>query len=273
MINKMKVSFAKLVYGLLLTVSTSLIYAQDFEVAPVILNFKADPGSIETQKITIRNHAGKKQNFEFKTADYSIDESGNKKRLPAGTSKRSCADWLSISPSLLELNPNESREVIVTMTVPKDGFSTRWGLIYVQTAKEQTGSKADKSLNTGVVISPRIVIQVTQSPNSNSNYKAVIQNLQEITKPGEIQRSFKVDVSNVGDKPINANVFLTIADVKTAKEIKYKPEKINVFPDGVRNVVLKLPADVPKGKYALAALLDYGHGTALEGVQMMIEIK
>ena len=80
---------------------STVLYGQDFEVAPVKLSFKVDPGNIETQKVTIRNHDNKKQTFEFKTGDYVVDEKGNKKKLPAGSSKRSCADWITISPSLL----------------------------------------------------------------------------------------------------------------------------------------------------------------------------
>ena len=258
---------------LLCIMSFNTLNAQDFEVAPVVLNFKADPGGIETQKITVSNHDNKKQTFELKISDYEVDAEGGKKRAAAGTTKRSCANWLSINPPLFELEPNDSKEIEVNMTVPSDGNSTRWCIIYVAIAKEQTSNKADKAMGAGVQIAPRIVIQVSQSPAGNSNYQATIKNLQEITKPGDTERSFKVDVVNTGDKVIQAKVFLTLADIATAKEQKFSAEKVSLYPDGTRSVTLKLPANIGRGKYALAAILDYGHGTSLEGVQMMIDQK
>ena len=251
----------------------SAMYGQDFEVAPVKLSFKTDPGGTETQKVTIRNHGNKKEAFEFKISDYVVDEKGNKKKLPAGSTKKSCADWITINPSLLELNPNETRDIDVIMTVPAGESSTRWGMIAVQPTKEQSSFNSDKNMATGVLISPRIVIQVIQSPKSNTNYMATIQNLKEITQAKDTMRLFTVEVLNTGDKVIQPDVYLTIADISNGKEQKFPAETCTLFPDGKRIITLKLPKTIAKGKYALAALLDYGHGSAIEGVQMMIEQK
>ena len=254
--------------------SSFILPAQDFEVSPALISFKLNPNEIGTQKVLLTNHSDKKQSFELKMSDYSIDSLGNKLRMPPGTSKRSCANWISISPSLLELNPNETKQIDVTMTVPSDGFSSKWVLIYVQTSKEQSDfSKPDKAVATGVLISPRIVIQVFQSPSLNNNYMATIQKFKEITKKGDKERSFSVEISNVGDKLINAKVFLNLANTSTGIETKFNAETIKVLPDAKRQLVLKLPSDLPKGKFALAALLDYGHNTDIEGAQLIIDIK
>ena len=56
-----------------LTTCISLFFvAQDFEVAPVILNFDANPGEIQQKKVTIRNHANTAQAFTFVIGDYQI---------------------------------------------------------------------------------------------------------------------------------------------------------------------------------------------------------
>ncbi len=252
---------------------TSVAFAQDFEVSPVLMSFNANPGEIQTKQINLINHSSKPQRYTLKVTDYEIDNNGNKKPVPAGSTKRSCADWITINPSLIELNPNQSASIDALMTVPKDGFSSRWCMIMVEVAKEQTTFDADKTLATGVLIVPRIVILVKQSPKSNNSYKATISGLKEVTKPDDTQRNFEVLVTNVGDNVIDANVSLALADLQTAKEEKFNPVKVTVYPDGVRIVKLQLPKQLAKGKYALAAILDYGHRQPLGGTQMMLEVK
>ncbi|NDP19578.1 MAG: hypothetical protein GZ091_00645 [Paludibacter sp.] len=263
----------RLKFAISILLLTSGILAQDFEVSPVLMSYNANPGEIQSKKINLINHSGKPQKYNLKISDYVLDNNGNKKSVPAGTSKRSCADWITINPSLVELNPNQSATIDALLTVPKDGFSTKWCMIYVEVAKEQSSFEADKTLATGVQIVPRIVILVKQSPKSNNNYKATISGLKEITKPGENQRSFEVLVTNVGDNVIDAKVNLALADMQTAREEKFNPVKVTVYPDASRVVKLQLPAKLTKGNYALAAILDYGHRQPLGGTQIMLDVK
>ncbi len=257
---------------ILLYICLGRINAQDFEVSPVIVDFKANSGETMQKKVTIRNYAGHKQAFEFKLSDYILNENGKKIRKPSGTTNRSCSEWISINPSFVELNPNEEFEVTVNINVPKDGFSTKWAMIIVQATTEQsTIYSVDKNVATGIKILPRIVILVNQSPKSNTNYKGKLANLVEVTKVGDKNRSYEVEVENIGDKFIKAKVYLALANIETAKEEKYPPVELTVFPDTKRKALLSLPSDFPKGKFALAAILDYGHRTSLEAVQIMIE--
>jgi hypothetical protein len=252
---------------------TSVLYAQDFEVAPVLMTFNGDPGEIQKKEINLTNHSAKPQKYSLRLADYTLDKDGNKKAAVAGSTKRSCADWITLNPSLLELNPNQTANIEALMTVPKDGFSAKWCMIYVEVTKEQSSFEADKSMATGVILMPRIVILVKQSPKSNNNYKATITGLKEVTKPGEADRSFEVLVTNNGDNVIDANVNLALADIQSAKEQKFNPVKVTVYPDASRTVKLQISTKLNKGKYALAAILDYGHRQPLGGTQMLLEVK
>lgn len=264
---KLKFSF------LLLLLPISLI-AQDFEVSPVLMSFTADPGEAQTRQIMLINHSPKPQKYTLKLADYTTDNDGNKKPAPAGSTKRSCADWLTLNPSFVELNPNQSITIDAMMSVPRDGFTARWCMVYIEAAHEQSPFEADKSLATGVTLVPRIVILVKQSPKSNQNYQATISNLREITKPGDSFRTFKATITNTGENIIDANVNLDIANMQTAAEQKFPPVKVTVYPDASRDIELQLPTkNLNKGKYALAAILDYGHRQPLGGTQLLLEVK
>ena len=268
--NLRTVSFALAACWLM---TLSPLAAQDFEVAPVILEFSAEPGGIESKTISIRNHGNQKQSFLIQLGDQVVDEKGRKQNLPPGSTARSCANWLTLNPSFFELNPNESKEVEVLIQVPNDGFNTRWCMLYVKATTEQTASRVDKSVATGILVSPRIAVRVSQSPKSNTNYKASISNLVEVDRNAAGERTFSVRVQNVGDKMVKPKVYLILSNIQTAKEVTLDPQKTTLMPGEARIMQLSLPNDVEAGNYALGAIMDYGHDTDIEGVQMMIEIK
>lgn len=249
------------------------LFSQDFEVAPVDIKFNANPGEIQTNRVTIRNHSNKKQQFSVILSDYDVKDDGSKIPVKEGVSKHSLAGWLNVNPSFFELNPNESKELEVILTVPHDGNGTRWGKLLIQPAVEQSAIEADKSLSTGVIIVPRIVVWVTQTPKNSSNYNASIKNLIDISVPNDTVRKFSATVVNTGDNIIKAKVFLAVADLATAVEKKYPPVEENVYPGASKNVTLRIPTSLPKGRYVVAAILDYGHRKPLEGTQIMIEQK
>lgn len=249
----------------------SLSFAQDFEVAPSKLEYDCEPGQIQTKTVTIQNHSNQKQKFTLVIADTQTDSLG--KPSTKINPKRSCKEWITLSPSFFDINPNESAEVKVVMQVPPGQSQTRWAMIYVTPTEEQTSIDADKNMKTGIKVRPRIGIRVIQSPKSNTNFKAIISDLKEVTQAKDTLRIFEVKISNTGDKVIEAKLYLVLSNLTTAKETKEKPVKISVLPDNKRITKLTLPKNIPPGKYSLAAILDYGGNSALEAVQMNIEVK
>ncbi|HYW95913.1 MAG TPA: hypothetical protein VE870_10025, partial [Bacteroidales bacterium] len=61
-------------------------FGQDFEVAPVLVKFDANPGESQTKTLTIRNHNPEKQKFTLSLTDYVLTSDGTKKQLEAGAS-------------------------------------------------------------------------------------------------------------------------------------------------------------------------------------------
>ena len=147
----------------------NIAFGQDFEVAPVLVSFDANPGEIQNQTLSVRNHTNERQKFILNLTDYRLGEDGNKQSVEPGSTPRTLSDWLTINPAFVELNPNESAEIQLILTVPRNGFKTRWGMIPVEVAREQVTASVDKQLTTGVILIPRIVVLVKQSPRSNQN--------------------------------------------------------------------------------------------------------
>ncbi len=247
--------------------------AQDFEVSPLVMNFNAEPGVIQKKQLTLINHSAQPQKYNLKISDFVEDTEGNRKIVPLGSSKRSCANWLNISPSYIQLNPNQKAQLEITMSVPKDSFSSRWCMLHVEVAKDQSAFEADKSVVAGVLLVPRIAVLVNQSPQSNNIYKATINELKEITKRGSNHHVFEVVVANEGDNLIEANVNLTLVNQQSGKEEKFTVTKATVYPDASRKITLQMPSITVKGNYVVTAVVDYGHRQPLEETKLMLEIK
>ena len=249
---------------LLVFTSISVAHSQDFEVAPVKLNYNCEAGQIQTKTMTIRNHSTQKEQFTLTVADMQLD---------SGKNNKSCKDWITINPSFFDVNPNESMEVKVIMQVPPGQSSTVGAIIHVTATEEQTSIGADRQMKSAVKVRPRIAVKVVQSPRSNTKYKGAISNLKEITQAKDTARSFEVKISNTGDKMLEGKIYLVLSNLETAKEIKAKPKKASLFPGTSKNIILSMPQNVPAGKYSLAAILDYGNNSSLEAVQINIQVK
>lgn len=258
-------SFSFLFAGLLMFSQT---FAQGLEVSPVRFDFQLETGNSEAQTLTVRNTTNQPATYTLQASDWTLDKEGNLVRSDKGSSERSCADWISFQPALVELDANESMEVTVTMNVPSGVDDTKWSIVYVTLQKEQTAPEADKDLAMGIEVDQAIGVFITQSPRSNKNAAAKITSFEEVAG-----NTFQIEAENKGDKILECNMYLMLSNLETAEEKKLEPISFKILPEGSRIGELTLPTDLPKGDYMVAAILDYGPEYPLEGAQKQISVK
>lgn len=269
----MKISILKLPFTFILLLLLSIGYAQDFEVSPAIINFNAEPGQTQTIPINILNHSNKKTSFTITLGDFIVNKEGQKIQMPPASTEHSLVNWISINPPFIEMNPNEARQIMVSIQAPVGDYTTKWANIFVRTTTEQTALLADKKLQTGMLIQSQIVIRAYQSPKTSINYRMKITGLSEISTGTDTIRRFKANVDNLGDKISDCKVTLLASNLSTAEEIKLQELEFKSFPDSQLDIKLQMAKDaLPPGKYALAAILDYGSQSNLEGTQMIITV-
>jgi uncharacterized membrane protein len=248
--------------------------AQDFEVAPVRLDFTAEPGENQTKTINVKNHSNKKTSFIVDITDFLPSSDGSRQALPPSTTRRSAANWININPSFFELNSGDEIPIQITMLVPSEEYSAAWCMLYVQPALEQTSWNAEQGLGAGVNVSGRIGVTIYQSPNSNTNHSIKVSNLIEVTGSEDVDRKFTATIENLGDKVTPCKVNILASNIETAEEKQFPSFEIETYPKMARNVEVKLPnGELQPGKYALAIIVDYGPRYALEGAQIVIDVK
>lgn len=264
---------ALLFTAILLTSFSLSLFSQDFEVAPVRVNFNIAPGESQSRSVTIKNHGNRKETFSIRLNDYLVQRHGGMELLPAGSTRNSISGWINLNPSFVELQPNESAVIQVNLQAPTDDYSAKWGIMSFFTTAEQTAFTADRDLQTGVSVSGRIDIYLFYNPAAGDPGRVEIGNLQEVASKNDDERLFTVNLDNPGEKIMNTKVYLIASNLQTGQEHKFRTLEVVSYPQTARIVELGLPKTLPPGRYALAAILDYPGSASLKGTQIIINVE
>ncbi len=249
--------FLKIVFILSFLFKISPFYSQDFEVSPIKMSFNAQPGEIQIKTLNVTNHSQNKAIFSVKLSDFLINNDGQRNYLQKGTTNNSLNEWLEISPNFLEVNPNETKTITIKINAPQDDFSSKWGILFVETSQEQSAFGADAKVATGVKLSPQIAVLVFQSPKATDGFDLKINQLKEITLTTDTKRQFSANVENKGNQIVTCKINLVAANLQTAEETIFPPEQYDIYPNSSRLIKLTLPNQLAKGKYSLSAILTY----------------
>ena len=244
------------------------LFSQDFEVAPVSMNFIIDPGETASKLLSVKNHANFKTTFSIDFADFTMSSDGERIISAKNSTKNSCADWITVDETYVALAPNESKQLKITMTPPDGNYSSRWTIMYIHNVKEKTAFNADKkTTKAGITMSGRIGVNIYRTPKTRIKHAVTIKNLEE-TEQVSTKRNFTATAKNNGNAITKCKVTFIAANLKTAKETEFAPLTFKIFPGSERNVKFSLPDILPAGEYSLVALLDFGNKKTLSGTRL-----
>jgi hypothetical protein len=262
-----------LLLSILLGFATTGMFAQQFEVSPSKIMFELEPGTSGTQYITVINKSSSKKSYIVETSHWTVDAEGAVKYIES-VDRRSCLEWMNITPAFFDLGPNETERIAINMNVPDTALITKWAMLFVREAVEQTSAlAADKTLKTGIVISPSIAVYIFQTPSSNNSINAAIHDLVKYESPENDAKMVKAMVTNNCDRIIICKVFLEILDLQTAEELSVDPIEIMVLPGVSKPVIFELPENMGAGSYDVTALLDYGNDDELVATQLELVLE
>lgn len=248
--------------------------AQRISIQPSILEYRLAAGGSQTQAVTVTNLSDKKLVFQAYLADWLRDSSGGHQYFRPDTLSRSCASWVSLNKTLLELEPNASQEILVQMQTPADAAKLnemKWAMLFLQSVEEQdAAARAAKQMQTQVKEILRVGIHIYQTPPSVNEYKAKAVSL--VPLPAE-KNAYEFVLKNTGGAMLQCKAYMELTNVADGKSYTTEKTEFPVFPDGMRKVKLTLPAELPKGKYSALAILDPGSDLPLEAVEKAVEVK
>lgn len=248
--------------------------AQRISIQPSVLDFRLGPAAVQAQSVSITNFSGKKLVFQAYLADWLRDSTGGHQYFRPDTLEESCASWIQLNKNLLEVEPNETAELLIQLQTPADIEKLKkmkWAMLFIQSADElDSTSRAQKQIQTQIKEIMRIGIHIYQTPPVASLLQAKALSL----KPaGPEKNAFEFLMKNTGEGMLQCKSFLEFTEVSTGKVYRSEKTEYPVFPNGIRKTKLVMPADLPKGKYSALAVLDIGEDMPLEAIEREVEIQ
>lgn len=242
------VGLASLVFGVFPAQAQSS--GQALEIAPPVINLKADPGQTITTKINLRSVSNDPTIVTGEVNDFvAAGEDGTPKLLLDGeedaTTAYSLKDW--IAPlSQLRLEPREIKDMAVTINVPANAApGGYYGVIrFTGTAPELEGQGVALSASLGSLVFVRVSGEAKESLEVEEFAAANNGNSSTLFQAAPIQ--FIERLKNTGNTHLQPAGQITIKDMFGQKvatvNINLPPR--NVLPDSIRKFEQSLDSSV-----------------------------
>jgi len=243
-----------LVFALLHTAT-----GQGFSVSPSRITFSGNPGETVTQTITFSNSSTNPLSFVNRIQDWDRDSLGIKVYYDRNTRPLSNASWISLSSNNTVLKAGETKQVVVSLTIPADANKLTHSMIFFTQIKEQQPKQAT-GITLGINILMEVGVQIYYAPKGLSSGEFEFMAFEDrgtIDKSGKKFRQLAIKIHNKGATNKDATLRCELTNKETGEEVKLASEIIAMLPDATEWKLLDLPANL-KGKFLAVVLLDAG---------------
>ncbi len=257
---------------------SSVATCQNVSVSPSRFYYKTAPGETKKQIMHVTNSSPNRQSFTISFGDFAAPGiNGKTQMLKAGESEHSCSGYMSASPSFFELDPGKTQDVQVIMDLPNlpEANKVKWGTLLLKLAKERTeASNAEKDgVGMGLLETFQFVVHVFQTPPSITLKQAEIISFKETTAAKDTLRTLSLLTANTGEAILDCATYVQFSNLKSGFEERTKPAAFTVLPEGSREMKFSVPSTLPKGKYTVTAVVDFGSKEAVQAAEMDMEVK
>lgn len=253
-------------FSIILLFTFSLVFAllhtamgQGFSVSPSRITFSGNPGETVTQTITFSNSSSIPLSFVNRIQDWDRDSLGTKVYYDRNTRPLSNANWISLSSNNTAIKSGETKQIIVSLTIPADANKLTHSMIFFTQVKDQP-PKPVTGISLGINILMEVGVQVYYTPKGLSSGEFEFMAFDDrgtVDKAGKKVRQLAVRIHNKGAINKDATLRCELTNKDTGEEVKLASEIIAMLPDATEWITLDLPANL-KGKFLAVVLLDAG---------------
>ena len=269
-----KAGFTLLVFFLfflLVSGSKEALSQLSFTITPIIQEMVVSPGETKTFRLSVFTTISRQEKMHFLVypADFRLDREGEIEFFEPGSIKRSAASWIKIEPAEFIVGPNETKDIKVTITVPRNVSGGYYAAILVQLLPE-----IPPGMKIGTVRSWRMasIVELTVSGWKKPRADINISDLK--VEPSKEKKSlvFTVSVENKGDvhTRVEGNLVITTKQGRKLAELPLKAGRGTVFPESTRDFKAILEKELPQGEYFATAVLNYENKSARSRVSFSV---
>ncbi|TVQ10972.1 MAG: hypothetical protein EA361_13130 [Bacteroidetes bacterium] len=253
------------------------LWAQSASVSPSRVYYNAEPGQTQVRQLTITNNSESPQNFTITFSDFaSPGTDGKTELMEPGENVNSASQWLSASPSFVELQSGESRDVDVILQVPNIPEARRvvWSSALVKLARERTDAPGlgNDAMGFGIMHTFQFVVHIFQTPRSVTYRNARILAFEEGERGAEGERRIRIHVENTGDAIIDVAAYLELTNMRTGESRREKARAFTTLPGHSRVIHFELPDDLGPGRYSVLGVVDYGDRDAVIAAELELTV-
>ncbi len=225
-------------------------------------------GASGVRLVNVRNDAGQRVQAVVTIEDWERDERGVNRFMPAGAHPQSCSGALDVFPKSIVLDPGESANVRLSLAPgasASPGATAKsancWSVVFIENraTQEAGGRQLSYNVRTGIKV-------YGEAPTARRD--GFIEAM-EIAEPAK--DSLDVMFRNAGDVQLQVKASVEVRRVDNSVAHRTELESFPVLPSQRRVIRSAVPM-LPKGRYVLLALLDYG-GSEIVAGQLEYEVR
>jgi len=230
------------------------------------------PGGKVEGKITVRNTDASPLQVKIYQKDYLFFANGEAVYGEPGSTPRSNAGWISLSPTQLAVPPQEAAAVYYTIQVPEklDLTGTYWSMVMVEPMAElgpdgNPGEKDQLRIQTIV----RYGIQIVTDVGTGASRQIRFLDKKLIHERG--QKILQLDIENIGESWLLASVWAEVYGKDGKSAGRFECGRARVYP----GCSIRQGADltkVPPGEYRVLVVVDNEDGYAV-GAQYDLKVE
>ena len=217
----------------------------------------AGPGESYVGTIELRNDSGSACDVRVYQTDYSFQATGETFYLEPGTSTRSNARWMAVSPQWITVPGHGKASVHYTVEVPDDSVlaGSYWSLIMIEPTELTTQTvNADQGRgHMGVKTLLRYGIQIVTDVGADGTREVTFQDSKLIER-GDL-RVLEIDVENSGNAWMSPFFSVELYDDDGTHRHHFESQRQRIYPGCSVRHSIDL-TEVPCGSYKVLAVVD-----------------
>lgn len=250
-------------------------FAQGASVAPSRLFYSTSPGTTESQVLNVTNNSSTKQGYTIDFADFEPDGiKGKTKMMQHGVSLHSLKSNISATPNFFELEPGQTQEVTLTVTLANvpEANQVKWGSVIVRLAREKKSEDDMNQMGFGIMESFQFVIYVFQTPPAINLKRAEIVGFKTMRNDAD-KHGILLTVDNTGEAIVNCASYVELTSFNTGSVERIGIKAFTMLPDTEREIFYVLPDSLQKGTYSALGVVDFGSREEVEAAQLELIIE
>jgi P pilus assembly chaperone PapD len=241
-----------------------------FAIDKTELILRPDAPQLRTGVLMVRNEGATAAQATIKIEDWDRAANGTNQFYPAGTRAGSCSPMLKVFPLAISLRPGESQAIRIDFDAPAEASLTKecWSLVVVETAVPRPQASGRT-----LIYNVRTGLKVYVAP-TNLKIEAQVDDIRledALTEDVAPKIDATVKFTNVGELHVVGKGRLEIRRDDNSLVQAVTLPTMYALPGATMEGKATLAA-LPKGRYVLVAIIDYG-GRELAAGSIEHEVK